>query len=145
MTRLFPIRRWGDLSVSAFDEFDSIFDSLVGSKTHMREITHTIPRANIQELSDGYVIKIAAPGFSKSDFKIHADSGYLTVSAKSENEQTDTKYTSKEFAYDEFSRTWKLPNNINTSSLIARYESGILSITLPTQNRKSDRIEIEVE
>jgi len=147
MTRLLPIRRWSDLSVSALDDFDSIFDALMGThlKNYTRDVSHTIPRANIQELSDRYVVKIAAPGFSKSDFKIHADAGYLTVSAKQEDVPTDEKYSVKEYSYEEFSRSWKIPTTVNTSELTARYEAGILSITLPVHRKKSDGFEVQVE
>ena len=145
MALLYPARRWSDVSLNTFDDFDSLFDAFLGTKSSTRENTNTIPRANIQEHSEGYTIKIAAPGFSKSDFKIQADSGYLTVSAKSETHDSNEKYTSTEFSYGEFTRTWKIPQSVNTTGLTARYEAGILSVSLPTSNKKNDRVEVEVE
>ena len=145
MTRIFPIRRWSDLTTNSLDEFDSIFDALIGTRVNSRDNSHTIPRANVQELEDGYVIKLAAPGFSKSDFKIHTDAGCLTISAKSETAESDSQFSSREYAYDEFTRSWKLPTSVNAADLTARYESGILSVMLPTHKKKSDRFEIKVE
>lgn len=145
MTRIFPIRRWTDLTTNSLDEFDSIFDALIGTRVSARDNSHSVPRANIQELEDGYVIKLAAPGFSKSDFKIHTDAGYLTISAKSEIVESNSQFSSREYAYDEFTRSWKLPTSVNAADLTARYESGILSVMLPTHKKKSDRFEIKVE
>lgn len=145
MTRIFPIRRWTDLTTNSLDEFDSIFDALIGTRVNSRDNSHTIPRANVQELEDGYVIKLAAPGFSKSDFKIHTDAGCLIISAKSETAESNSQFSSREYAYDEFTRSWKLPTSVNAADLTARYESGILSVILPTHKKKSDRFEIKVE
>jgi len=145
MTRIFPIRRWSDLTTNSLDEFDTIFDALIGTRVNSRDNSHTVPRANVQELEDGYVIKLAAPGFSKSDFKIHTDAGCLTISAKSETDTSNSQFSSREYDYDEFSRSWKLPTSVNAADLTARYESGILSVMLPTHKKKSDRFEIKVE
>jgi HSP20 family protein len=145
MTRIFPIRWWSDLTTNSLDEFDSIFDALVGTRVISRDSSHTVPRANVQQLEEGYVIKLAAPGFSKSDFKIHTDAECLTISAKSETAESDSQFSSREYAYDEFTRSWKLPTSVNAADLTARYESGILSVMLPTHKKKSDRFEIKVE
>lgn len=145
MTRIFPIRWWSDLTTNSLDEFDSIFDALVGTRAISRDSSHTVPRANVQQLEEGYVIKLAAPGFSKSDFKIHTDAECLTISAKSETAESDSQFSSREYAYDEFTRSWKLPTSVNAADLTARYESGILSVMLPTHKKKSDRFEIKVE
>jgi len=145
MTRIFPICWWSDLTTNSLDEFDSIFDALVGTRVISRDSSHTVPRANVQQLEEGYVIKLAAPGFSKSDFKIHTDAECLTISAKSETAESDSQFSSREYAYDEFTRSWKLPTSVNAADLTARYESGILSVMLPTHTKKSDRFEIKVE
>jgi HSP20 family protein len=101
---------------------------------------------NIEETSSGYDIHMAAPGLSRGDFKIHTDSGYLTISAEAnEKSEEGVKRITQEYTYTTFSRSWKLPSNANSEAIAARYDAGVLTVSIPIATKKSSRVEIKVD
>ena len=95
--------------------------------------TMNVPAVNITELKDEYRVNLAAPGLKKEDFKIDVDGNMLTISSEKEEnkEEKDKKFTRKEYSYSSFSRTFTLPEEINKEKIEARYEDGVLKISLP--------------
>jgi HSP20 family protein len=69
----------------------------------------------------------------KQDFEVSVDKGYLNISAKRENqsETKDEKYTRREFNYTSFQRSFQLSDHVNADNIVANYDKGVLSITLP--------------
>ncbi|MGO4822193.1 MULTISPECIES: Hsp20/alpha crystallin family protein [unclassified Flavobacterium] len=90
------------------------------------------PALNIKEEDSKFKIELAAPGFAKKDFEVNIDNGFLNISAeKTENkEDKDENYTRKEFNYNSFSRSLKLPENIKEEDIKATYQDGILNFDL---------------
>jgi HSP20 family protein len=95
-----------------------------------------LPSVNIKETDDAYELEMAVPGMSKEDFKIEMNNNSLMISAqkehKEENGNHSNRYTRKEFSYHSFTRTFKLPEGLIQSDKVeAKYENGILAITVP--------------
>lgn len=92
-----------------------------------------MPAMNVKEQETDYEIEFAAPGFSKGDFEVTIDDGILNVSAekKEEEEESEEGYTRKEFSYNSFKRSLKLPSTINLDAKVkAIYKNGILKLNL---------------
>lgn len=91
------------------------------------------PSVNIVENKDHYRMELAAPGFKKEDFNIHIDRENLKISAKKEqNEEVESeRFMRKEFSFAAFERTFKLPETVNSENIAAKYENGVLLLTLP--------------
>ena len=91
-----------------------------------------MPAVNVIDNTDSYEIELAAPGFQKRDFNIQLDHGVLEISAKIEtkNEEKDKNYTRREFSTRSFARSFTLPNDINEEDIKARYDDGVLKLTL---------------
>ena len=128
--------------------FPSIFDYDQDLLDLNRDETMS-PSANIYEDETNFEIEIAAPGMEREDFKVQMDKGILTVSAeKEEDEEEDTKnYWRREFHYNAFSRSFSLPDNTMPDKINARYENGMLCISLPKKEvtlLKNTAKEIEV-
>ncbi|ARV06230.1 heat-shock protein [Polaribacter sp. SA4-10] len=90
------------------------------------------PALNIKEEEGKFEIELAAPGFSKKDFEVTVDNGYLNISAEksdSKKEEEDN-YTRKEFSYNSFSRSLLLPENVEEEEIKASYHDGILSFDI---------------
>lgn len=85
---------------------------------------------NVKENEKAYEVELAAPGFSKKDFTISIDNGLLTVTAERRNEK-DKSYTRREFGYTSFSRSFNLPANTGEEDIQAKYEEGILRLSIP--------------
>ena len=92
-----------------------------------------VPAVNITEQKNDYLVSLAAPGLKKEDFKIDVDGNMLTISSEKEEtkEEKDKKFTRKEYNYSSFSRSFTLPEEINKEKIEAKYEDGVLKISLP--------------
>jgi HSP20 family protein len=94
----------------------------------------TLPAVNIKEDKEGFEVEMSAPGFEKSDFKIELNNNLLTISSekKIENEtKEDQLFTRREFSYQSFMRSFSLPETIDSGKIVAKYENGILAISIP--------------
>lgn len=91
-----------------------------------------VPAVNIIETDNNYAIELSAPGLKKDDFKVEVENGVLNISAetKEEREEEGKNYTRQEFSYNAFSRSFTLPENTSEEKIGAKYEDGILKLTL---------------
>ena len=93
----------------------------------------SVPAVNVTESKDAFKLSVAAPGFKKENFKLEVQHGYLVISGETreEKEDKDEKYTRKEFAFNSFTRSFALPENVKGDDISANYADGLLNITLP--------------
>ena len=111
-----------------FSPWDAFFDN--GGTLPNRV---SIPSANVVESGDAYSLSLAVPGMKKEDFIIDVDGNILTVSSEKEEkkEETEAKYTRKEYSYASFSRSFTLPDEVEKDKINAHYEDGVLKLSLP--------------
>ena len=99
------------------------------------EADSNLPAVNVQEDDNGFAVEVAAPGFEKNDFKVEIDQNTLTIAADKETkneDSTDAGYVKREFRSQAFRRSFRLPENtVDGDKIEARYEAGILHLTLP--------------
>ncbi|MBO0322010.1 Hsp20/alpha crystallin family protein [Muricauda sp. CAU 1633] len=93
----------------------------------------SVPAVNIKDNEENFELELAVPGVKKDDFTVEMDNDILTISSevKSENEENRDNYTRKEFSYSSFKRAFTLPETVDGSKIDAKYEDGILKLTLP--------------
>lgn len=117
---------------SVFDEFFKPWNEWFDNG-NLWNRTMSVPAVNITEQKDAYLVSLAAPGLKKEDFTIDVDGSMLTISSRKEEhkEEKDKKFTRKEYSYSSFSRSFTLPEEINREKIEAKYEDGILKISLP--------------
>ncbi len=148
MSTLFPITRFGGLSALDKD-FDSLFNTFFGDTDRLRRgsAVLTVPRANVTRNDEGYNIALAAPGMSRDMFNIAVENGHLNISSEIQDVGLDegTSYTTKEFGYSSFTRSWQLPESANAEAITARYDAGILNVSIPTLEKGSSKFVIDVE
>ncbi len=104
-------------------------------------ITKRVPAVNVSEDNDKFVIEVAAPGMKKDDFNINLDNNVITIEAQREvkNEEKDGNYTRREFCYDSFSRSFTLPESINSDKIDAKYVDGVLNVHLPKKEEAKQK------
>lgn len=92
-----------------------------------------VPAVNVKEEVKNYLIEVAAAGMKKEDFKIELANGVLNISAKAEElkEEKDNGYVRREFSYQNFQRSFWMPESINAEDIKAQYEQGVLKLTIP--------------
>lgn len=115
------------------DLFDSDFFNFNFDNNFLKLQSKLTPSVNITETDKEFKIEMAAPGLEKKDFKVTVDNGVLTISSEKQTEKTEEKknYCRKEFAYNQFSRSFQLPENTMSDKIDAKYNNGILSVALP--------------
>ena len=118
---------------SVFDRFfdTDLFD---WSNRNYSNTDTTLPSVNIKESNDDFEVEVAAPGFTKNDFRIELEHDLLTISSEKEIEN-ETKegqiFSLREFSYQSFSRSFAVPHTADSENIGAKYENGILRIIIP--------------
>lgn len=98
-------------------------------------------KVNIAETESNFKIDLIAPGYSREEIKVTVDAGELTISSVEQEQKEKKNYLRKEFDKESFSRTFKLPENVEADKIEATHKNGILSISLP----KRAKVEIPVQ
>lgn len=109
------------------------------SHNNYSESNSTLPSVNIKETEDLFEVEMAVPGMAKEDFKIELNNNYLTISAekKSEKEEKPKKeerFTRREFHYKSFTRSFTLPEVVESERIEAKYDNGILRLSIPKRD-----------
>jgi HSP20 family protein len=128
------------------DFFD--YDKFFGNRWFERETNQSLPAVNIQENAKEFNIEFAVPGFNKNDFKINIETNVLTISAekKEEKKEENSRFTRREFNYNTFSRSFTLPQSVDTETINAKYTDGILKLQIPKKEeaKKTTKKEIKL-
>ncbi len=105
-----------------------------------------VPKVDIIENETSYEIHFAVPGLNKEDFNIELKDNYLTVSGerKLTNEKKEKNFHSIETNFGSFSRAFALPDNVDASKANAKYDKGILELTIPKDEKKTLKQTIKV-
>ena len=93
------------------------------------------PRVDVTEEDDAYTLEMELPGRTEKDVNIELDHDNLTISSKvSEEKETKEdkkdKNILKERRYNEFTRRFSLPSDVDEESIKANFKNGILSINM---------------
>lgn len=103
------------------------------------------PSTNVRDEEEAYTLELAVPGFQKEDFSIEVKEGKLLISSKAEeNKEENGKYYRREFVQRAFSRSFQLPDHVDSKGIKANYESGILYLSLPKVEKTDNRFLIDI-
>ena len=115
--------------------FPSLLDEFITRDLGVDLATRSqaVPAVNISETDTAFSLALAAPGKTRKDFQIELDEHILTISSDSntEHESSHENFTRKEFSYESFQRSFRLPDTVNTQAIKANYKEGILTVELP--------------
>ena len=97
-------------------------------------------KTDVKETDDVYQVAVDLPGFKKDEIQIELKDGYLTVSAEKgldkDKEDKKGKYIRKERYAGALSRTFYLGEEIREEEIKAKFENGILSVSIPKEEEK---------
>jgi len=117
-------------------DFDEVFRSF-GLRPAWRELD-TVPdiRLDVSEDEATYRVKAEIPGVAKDDIELSVDGNQVSIGAEVKRESS-SKDSEKELyterSYGKARRVFTLPMDIDAGKVEARYEQGILTVTLPKQ------------
>lgn len=124
-------RNHGFFTPSFGNIINEILNSPLNDVVTEKQIRYTYPPANVLKEENKYILSIALPGVSKKDVNINIEKNKLTIKSNVE-ENTETKYRLREFNYAKFERVFTLSDDADIDNISAKFEKGILSITIPT-------------
>ncbi|MEQ1587957.1 MAG: Hsp20/alpha crystallin family protein [Cyclobacteriaceae bacterium] len=126
--------------------FSSLVDKFFNDSLTRSGGSSFIPKVDIVETTEAFEVQLAVPGLTKEDFNIELNDNYLTVSGerKFSDEKKEKSYHAIETHYGSFSRSFSLPENVDASKISAKYNNGILELTIPKDEKKALKQTIKV-
>lgn len=91
-------------------------------------------RIDVKEGDKAYTVEAEVPGVGKDDIEISIDGNMVTLSAEvkqQDAQKRDDKLLRGERYYGAVSRAFSLPQEIDAAQAVAKYENGVLTLTLP--------------
>jgi HSP20 family protein len=123
------------------EQFDRMFDSLMrGWPLPWRDAPRLdlggfdfAPRVETAETDTAYEVSAELPGVDEKDVKVSIEDNVLTISGekKAEREERKKDYVVSERSYGSFKRAFTLPDNVALDKVGARFEKGVLKVSLP--------------
>ena len=137
------------LMPSIFGEnlFDDFFDDFYRPAVHKAPARAAAPatavmKTDVKETPAGFELDIDLPGYKKEDVKAELKDGYMTITARSQKENSDKneegRYIRRERYWGSCSRSFYVGENITEEDIKARFEDGILKVTVPKKEAKPE-------
>ena len=139
-----PASRMMDRSPVMFNElFNDFFDGVLNNNANK----FNTPAVNISEDNENFKLELAAPGLKKEDFKISIDENLLSISAekKEEKNETNSKFTRKEFSFSSFKRSFTLPEFVDSDKVSAEYHNGVMTLVIPKREEAKPKPTREIK
>jgi HSP20 family protein len=133
-------------SASYKPEFGEFVNSFLNSANRYAHECSSMPAVNIIEEPTAFRLQLAAPGYTRTDFDIKVENDLLIISSKGAGKsETETKYIRNEFGFEPFTRTFNMGKSVDSSKVEARYENGILEVTLQKREEAIPRPPQKIE
>ena len=134
------IVRW-----SPFHELDSSFRGMSQNAGAVRR-ADWVPLVDIREDDQSFVLEVEVPAVASEDLSVSMTEGLLTVSGSSQaSEDLDERSLRRsERRRGAFSRTFKLPEGVETDAISAEMKEGVLYLSVPKKHAIKQEIEIKV-
>jgi HSP20 family protein len=129
LTRWDPFREFSTLQ----DRMNRLFhDSFGDGREEALTTTAFAPPVDVYEDEHNVTLKIEVPGIEEKDIDVRVENNTLTVHGerKFEKDENEENYRRVERQYGNFTRTFTLPNTVDTENVSANYDKGVLKIKL---------------
>src|SRR5579864_4998379 len=143
LTRWDPFREFSTLQ----DRMNRLFRDSYGDREEALTTSTFAPPVDVYEDEHNVTLKIEVPGIEEKDIDVRVENNTLTVHGerKIEKEEKEENYRRVERQYGSFTRTFTLPQSVDTENVAANYDKGVLKITLPKKaEAKPKQIKVNV-
>jgi HSP20 family protein len=144
------------MSLIRWEPFHSMDDMFKGLPTLFGRLmpssgygnTDWSPSVDISETDEEYLIRATLPAVKKEDVSVTVDDGLLTLSGerRQKEQQKDEKFHKVESFYGNFSRSFALPDGVNSAAIRADSKDGVLTVHVPkskAEARKPTTIKVQ--
>ena len=117
--------------------FSDILDEFFNESLNYRKDSF-MPSVDISETENEFEVSVALPGMKKEDINVDLENGRLSISGerKFENEENGKNFHRVESSFGSFNRSFQLPDTIDEDSIEAKYNNGVLNITIAKSEEK---------
>ena len=127
---------FGENLMDVFNDFDRDFFRGWGRPEHMLygKNAPRMMKTDVKETDEAYEIDIDLPGFKKEEIHLELENGSLTISTEKSLENTEEKkgrVLRQERYSGTMSRSFYVGKQITEEDIKAKYENGVLSLTIP--------------
>jgi HSP20 family protein len=145
ITRWDPFREFSTLQ----DRMNSLFRQTYGTEGREEALTTSsfAPAVDVYEDEHQVTLKIEVPGVDEKDIDVRIENDVLTVHGERnfEKEEKEENFRRVERQYGSFTRTFTLPNTVDSENVQASYDKGVLKIALPKKaEAKPKQIKVNV-
>ena len=143
LTRWDPFREFTTLQ----DRMNRLFRDSYGDREEALTTSTFAPPVDVYEDEHHVTLKIEVPGIDEKDIDVRVENNTLTVHGerKFEKEEKEENYRRVERQYGSFTRSFTLPTTVDTDSIQANYEKGVLKIQLAKKaEAKPKQIKVNV-
>lgn len=125
------------------DIFSRFFDTGQPSETSPGAF---MPAINVKETEDSFEVSAEVPGLKPEEIQVEYNDGVLTLSGEKKEEREEDKgnYHVVERHFGSFSRSVRLPKEVDVEKLQATHKDGVLSVQLPKASKSASKT-IEVK
>lgn len=146
-------------ALSPFEEMERRFEDLLRRpfslmepswwpRLRMPEMEEVSPKVDIFEEGDNFVVKAEIPGMKKEDIEVNLTDDMVTISGEKKQEEKVEKkdYYRLERSYGSFTRSFRLPKEVQTDKAKATFKDGVLEVKVPkTEEAKKKEKKVPVE
>jgi HSP20 family protein len=133
--------RYSDPFGTLRSEMDRLFDSFMGGLPTFPSMFGgggsrgfaLTPSMDVKETDKEIVVETELPGLDEKDISLTVENGLLTIQGEKKLDYDEKKenYHVMERRYGSFQRSLRLPDTIDDSKIDARFDNGVLKVTLP--------------
>jgi len=139
------LSRWNPANPNlvARDPFFRLFDTFFNQDNLNEDVASRawVPSVDIQETEDAYRLTAELPGLTRDDINITLENNVLRLSGerKFEKDVQKESYHRIERSYGNFTRSFALPQQVSSDKVLAAFENGLLTITVPKAEQAKPR------
>jgi HSP20 family protein len=151
MTRFVPIRSTFNEITALQNRLNSIFNEFarpaISPEAEISAMGSFVPAVDVYEDAQALVLKLEIPGVRSEDLDVRLENQTLTVKGERKLEAglKQENFHRIERRFGSFARTFTLPQTVDTESLTASYEAGVLTVSIAKKaEAKPRQVKIEV-
>jgi HSP20 family protein len=132
-------------ALTRMERFDDLFPELFRRLARPLALSEDTPgdiRIDITENDKDYQVRAEIPGVKKGDIRVTVDGNFVSIAAEVKKEKEDKsggRVLVKETYFGSASRGFSLAHEIDAKAVIAKFEDGVLKLTLPKREGAASR------
>ncbi len=132
-------------ALTRFERLDDMFPELVRRFMRPSQMNPDAPseiRVDVSETDKDYQVRAEIPGVKKEDIRVSIDRNFVSISAEvkqEKEEKSGARSLVKEMYYGSASRGFSLAQEVDEAASVAKYEDGVLKLTLPKRKEAASK------